>query len=342
MDDPAGTPITPAAATVEASTQPPELSRPDTANRYLTLQLLAILFIVGGIAGVALVVIRNPWVFNAAQPGTTSQQAGIVLVGVVLSGLAFLLGLALHIGRSLVVREGLPPDRYRGPSLIVLLMLAVIAANFASLSVVSDILNLSQGRAPSIYGSVVALTVTQAGLVAATALFVAAPRALAGLRLVPLKGIARAVGLGLVFAIPAWIGASLVALIVTRLLELIGVPPDQAITETAIRLVDPVVLVVAIVIVAPVAEEVFFRGVVYNAWLREYGPRRALIGSAALFALIHGSVFALLPIFGLGLALAMIYRWTGSLASAIAMHAAFNGLSLAIGLLERFKVIQLP
>jgi membrane protease YdiL (CAAX protease family) len=265
-----------------------------------------------------------------------------LLVGVTLSATALLLGIGLHIGRALVVREQLSPDRYRGPSLIVLLLLAIIAANLASLSVATDALALIEGQAPSLYGSLVVLTITQAGLLAVAALFVGAPRALDGLRLLPAHGLFRSLGLGVLLAIPAWIGAQLLALIVSRLFELVGMRPDEGIAETAINLVDPAVLIVALVVVAPLAEEIFFRGIVYNAWLREYGPWQALIGSALLFALIHGSLFVLLPIFGLGLALALLYRWTSSLPASIAMHATFNGITLALGLLVRFNIIQLP
>jgi membrane protease YdiL (CAAX protease family) len=87
--------------------------------------------------------------------------------------------------------------------------------------------------------------------------------------------------------------------------------------------------------VAPVAEEIFFRGVAYNAWERERGPWVAVLGSAALFAAIHGSLFAAVPIFALGVTLALLYRRTGSLAATIAMHAGFNAISVAIALLVR-------
>jgi membrane protease YdiL (CAAX protease family) len=99
---------------------------------------------------------------------------------------------------------------------------------------------------------------------------------------------------------------------------------------------------VAVVILAPIAEEVFFRGVVFNAWLREGGRRWAYIGSAALFAVIHLSLVSLLPIFLLGLALAWVYERTGNLLAPIAMHATVNGISVALALLVRFDVVRLP
>jgi hypothetical protein len=104
-----------------------------------------------------------------------------------------------------------------------------------------------------------------------------------------------------------------------------------------------------LVVIAPVAEEIFFRGLVLNAWLREYGERFAIVGSAALFGAIHAdtssvealitSVARVLPIFGLGLALAFVYRRTGSLLAAIGLHMGFNALSIAIALAQRLGLM---
>jgi membrane protease YdiL (CAAX protease family) len=82
--------------------------------------------------------------------------------------------------------------------------------------------------------------------------------------------------------------------------------------------------------------------VVYNAWLRERGPRAAMYGSAALFAAIHTSLFSLVPIFALGVALALVYRRTGSLPATMAMHAGFNAISVSIALLARQGILPLP
>jgi len=102
------------------------------------------------------------------------------------------------------------------------------------------------------------------------------------------------------------------------------------------------VILIAFLLVAPVAEEIFFRGVVFNAWERERGVWVAVIGSALLFAAIHTSLFALVPIFALGVTLALVYRSTRSLAATIALHAGFNAISVAIALLERQGIITLP
>ena len=66
------------------------------------------------------------------------------------------------------------------------------------------------------------------------------------------------------------------------------------------------------------------------------------MSSAVLFAVIHFSLLGLVPIFLLGLWLAWLYERTHSLLASIVLHATFNGISVALALLVRFDVIQLP
>jgi membrane protease YdiL (CAAX protease family) len=290
----------------------------------------------------ALIIPLNRWMLDPDAPRPDAADASLLLVVIAVSGLAVIVGLAMHVARAIVVREPLWEGRYRGPSVIALLVLAIIAANAAVVSVASDVRAVTEGRAPSTLGALVLLTVTQAALLAVAGLFVAAPRALAGLRFASERGVLRSLGLGALLAVPAWIGAQLLAAITIRILELMGLRPDVGVAEAAINLVDPAVVAIALVVVAPVAEEIFFRGIVYNAWLREFGVWRAVVGSAALFALIHGSIFVIPAFFALGIALALLYRRTGSLPASMALHGTFNGITLAIGLLVRFEVIRLP
>ena len=310
--------------------------------RYRPLLVVSLALIAGGVIVSAAVLASAPGVLTDVLSDGGAERAVAILVWLFAGGMALLIGLLAHAARSVVVRAALPDSRYRGPSVLVMLVLAFIAANLAVVPVAGEVAALLGEGQPSALGTLAVLTVTQLGLLAAAALYVAAPRALVGLRLVPDRGLWRSIGLGLLLALPAWIGAQLIGLIVLRLLDLVGLEPDAGVAERAVANADPLVLVVAIVLVAPVAEEVFFRGVVYNAWLREYGPRAALIGSGLLFAVIHGSLFLFLPIAALGVALALLYRATGSLPAAIALHAGFNGITIALGLLERYGLLELP
>lgn len=82
--------------------------------------------------------------------------------------------------------------------------------------------------------------------------------------------------------------------------------------------------VIAIVF-APFAEEYLFRGLLFRALDREWGGWRALVGSAAFFAIYHPPL-AWLPVFLLGLSTAFIFKKTGRLAVAVVVHMVYNAI----------------
>lgn len=84
------------------------------------------------------------------------------------------------------------------------------------------------------------------------------------------------------------------------------------------------------VVLAPVVEEILFRGVLYPAIkLRGY-PKSALIGTSLLFAAIHGSLMTLVPLFFLAAVFVWLYERTGTLAASIAAHSFFNTVNFFI------------
>jgi membrane protease YdiL (CAAX protease family) len=76
---------------------------------------------------------------------------------------------------------------------------------------------------------------------------------------------------------------------------------------------------------APFAEEYLFRGLLFRALDREWGGWRAVIGSAAFFAIYHNP-FAWLPVGLLGVANALIFKKTGRLAPAVIAHMVYNAV----------------
>jgi membrane protease YdiL (CAAX protease family) len=80
---------------------------------------------------------------------------------------------------------------------------------------------------------------------------------------------------------------------------------------------------------------------VFNAWERERGPRVAIYGSAALFAVIHEPI-QVVPIFVLGVFLGHVYRATRSLPTTMALHAGFNAISLTLVFLHRLGILDIP
>ena len=84
------------------------------------------------------------------------------------------------------------------------------------------------------------------------------------------------------------------------------------------------------VVLAPVAEEFIFRGVLFP-FVRQLGhPRLAWIGVSFLFALVHGDMAIFIPLFVLALALTWLYEKTGSLFAPIVVHSLFNAANLVI------------
>ncbi|MBN2190270.1 MAG: CPBP family intramembrane metalloprotease [Candidatus Aureabacteria bacterium] len=88
-----------------------------------------------------------------------------------------------------------------------------------------------------------------------------------------------------------------------------------------------------IVFIAPIIEEIFFRGILYRGCKRFLGVAGASLLSAFLFSAVHMNLLSFLPIFGLGIAFCHIYEKTGSIYSSIIFHAIHNALGLAGALL---------
>jgi len=84
--------------------------------------------------------------------------------------------------------------------------------------------------------------------------------------------------------------------------------------------------ILRIVIIAPVVEELIFRGVIMSGFSRNYHPGFAIFFSALLFALFHLNPWQFAATFALGLILGWIRIRTGSLPACIAGHAIHNGL----------------
>lgn len=87
----------------------------------------------------------------------------------------------------------------------------------------------------------------------------------------------------------------------------------------------------AIGLLAPIAEELFFRGALYGWLRRRFTLWPAVLVSAALFGLAHfDSVGVMISSFIMGLAIALIYEATGSLWTAIAIHVFNNSLAVIL------------
>jgi hypothetical protein len=77
-------------------------------------------------------------------------------------------------------------------------------------------------------------------------------------------------------------------------------------------------------VIAPFAEEIFFRGFMYAGLRDRWGLAAGVAVSALVFSLFHMSLSTLIPIAGMGAVFALLYERTNSLWPCIALHAAVN------------------
>lgn len=89
-------------------------------------------------------------------------------------------------------------------------------------------------------------------------------------------------------------------------------------------------------ILAPVLEELFFRGIILRFLLGKMQPIAALMISAGIFSALHFNLDSFIPIFILGFLLGKIYSDTGDIRCAICMHALFNGHTALLISLDRW------
>ncbi len=114
------------------------------------------------------------------------------------------------------------------------------------------------------------------------------------------------------------------------LLSLFGLQMQRDLTPTMHELSTPWPLVFAVVVLAPFAEEVFFRGFLFNGLrARMQWPWAALV-SAALFAAAHLDPLFFLPAFALGFIFALVYQKTDSVWPGTILHFLVNSLAMAI------------
>ncbi|HEY1490434.1 MAG TPA: CPBP family intramembrane glutamic endopeptidase, partial [Verrucomicrobiae bacterium] len=118
------------------------------------------------------------------------------------------------------------------------------------------------------------------------------------------------------------------------MLDKLGFPSED---QTAVKLLTDaksawtvVYLGVFAVVLAPVAEEFIFRGMLFP-FIKQLGrPKLAWLGVSFLFALIHMNAPTLVPLFVFALGLTWLYNRTDNLLAPITAHALFNATNLAV------------
>ena len=134
-------------------------------------------------------------------------------------------------------------------------------------------------------------------------------------------------------------GAGLqVGLSMTAYWLIVGLLGGEAPTQDVVEAVadatgngERLLVFIGVVLLAPVAEEVVFRGVLLGALRRTRSERFAVVTSAAVFASIHlldpNAVLAVPFLFVIGIVTGRAVVKTGRLGRAVAIHAGFNAVT---------------
>ncbi len=84
------------------------------------------------------------------------------------------------------------------------------------------------------------------------------------------------------------------------------------------------------VVLAPISEEMLFRGFGLPLLARKIGVAPAVVLLSLFFAALHLNLPAFMPLFLISAAFSVAYLYTGSIAVPVVMHALFNAVNLGI------------
>ena len=143
----------------------------------------------------------------------------------------------------------------------------------------------------------------------------------------------RAAGKGLLYGVAVIPPVLFISMCVNTALEAFGYAPEQQevfdwLADGTVSLGTRVFLAASAVVIAPIVEELLFRGVLFSALLKKRPFIFAALLSGAYFALVHLHVPSFLPLLALSVALSAGYAATGSIITPIVMHMLFNLSSL--------------
>jgi membrane protease YdiL (CAAX protease family) len=291
---------------------------------------------------------------SALVAGIAGAGVGLAILALVVVGVG---GIALSGASALQRRIDTPEFGWRGPGplaifwttipwallaqLLVGAMLTSVGAAFALLRTPLGTLALATAsNAATIL--IVGLVVVGSGAVRWRDLFLATPAASPETLPPPDRrgGLAGDLLWGVALALPIMAAAGLFATLVmngTGLSAPVVLPPTM-------NAVDLAANALTAGLIAPIGEELLYRGVIAQAWARQSSARRAILFSAIVFAFAHtltvggtsvgGAVsvaaVAFLVRLPLGIALGWLWIRRRSLIATIALHASYNLAIVAV------------
>lgn len=251
------------------------------------------------------------------------------------------IGLGL-LGGSQAIERAAAGRPYAGPSPVLVFAAIVSVTFFVALAIGSALesfgIQFDRPVGDLVLGLIQALV-----FVGVVRLMVVGPGAISwadmGFRL-PLGRIIQALVGGALLGAPIVILTGLVAL---ALVNVFGVTPPSPLPPTGTS-TGLALHLIAGAVVAPVAEEVVFRGFALTAWVRTDGAGAAIVRSAIFFAAAHvllitgstpaeGASLAIVGAAGrlpVALALGWVYLRWGTIWAPIGLHATFNAILVVL------------
>ena len=271
-------------------------------------------------------------VLVAADRAFGPLGGGLVLLGSVgllaVGGLSFLVGLAYYVlAPGLRGGEAAWQDVGAHRLVVATTLLVVLVANVVPVLWLSLVPSRGLCSVPGFLSAALPIGVTLLGV---TYVRFIRPGILTtdqlGLRL---DRLGRDVPLGLMVGVAILISSALVQ----SVLQSFGVRQTQLVDLQCIRafpLEGFIAVLLAGGVLAPVAEELFFRGYVFRSYLQTRGPLVAYGATSLLWASLHLNVPALIPILLMSLIFCWAYQKTGSIVPSIVGHGLNNSAAFCI------------
>lgn len=99
---------------------------------------------------------------------------------------------------------------------------------------------------------------------------------------------------------------------------------------------------VAIAIIPAIGEELLFRGLIQNMFVKAFNNHHVAIWTTGvIFAAIHMQFFGFIPRMLLGVLFGYLYYWSGNLSLAMIGHFVNNGLALIVLFLAKEKIVEI-
>lgn len=101
-------------------------------------------------------------------------------------------------------------------------------------------------------------------------------------------------------------------------------PDYSKVSQDMVAGMNSILGILAVVLFAPIFEEILFRGLIFKELYKSSSLWLALILQAIIFGVAHGNKLQFIYTFILGLALALTYHWTKSIITPIILHCTYN------------------